>query len=122
MGRNLRILTLLLPLSLLLTLSGCFETDNPPQLEVSVIDQDSLPVPDAYVTLFTSQQEWRQLENPAQAWRRTGLEGQVLFIDLKETTYWIYCRKGDQDNSFDEITTQGDLKLNQRARVVVHLR
>jgi len=86
------------------------------------LDQDQAPLPDVLVALFSSREDWQHLENPVQAWRQTGPEGKVLFIDLKETTYWIYCRKGDRDNSFDEIMTDGDLKMNQKARILIHLR
>jgi hypothetical protein len=116
------IIALLLAWTALLALPGCYETENLPQLEVTVLDQDQAPLPDVFVALFTSREDWQQMENPVQAWRQTGPEGQVVFIDLKETTYWIYCRKDDRDNSFDEIRTDGDLKMNQKARILVHLR
>ncbi|MFO7616646.1 MAG: hypothetical protein R6V75_05300 [Bacteroidales bacterium] len=116
------IIALLIAWMALVSLPGCYETDNLPQLEVTVLDQDQAPLPDVYVALFASREDWQQLENPVQAWRQTGAEGKTLFIDLNEAPYWIYCRREDRDNSFDEIRTDGDLKMNQRARILIHLR
>jgi len=97
----LRLLSLVL-MSLLVS-QGCLKVDQPPALRVTVLDQWGEPVDGAVVGLFESYDTWKDLEYPAQVWRSCDRAGQVVFFDLQEIPYYIYARKGDVDNSLDEI-------------------
>ncbi len=102
-------------------LGGCFKTDNPPQLEIQVIDASGNPVSGVFVGLFDTYDNWKLRENPVQTWRQTNADGYVLFIDLREIDYYFYARIDSRDNSYREIKTEWRLKINERARVKVHL-
>lgn len=103
-------------------LQGCIKFDTLPQLEILVLDEKGASVPGAYVALFESAGEWNSRENPVQVWRRTDSGGKVMFVDLKEITYFVYARFDGKDNSVDEISVPAPLQVNQRAKIVIHVR
>ena len=109
-------------LVLTLVLGGCIKVDTPAQLEISVLDETGAGVSGAYVALFDSYEEWNSRENPVQAWRQTDSAGKVIFVDLKEITYYIYARIDGKDNSIGEISTVEHLQVNRRDKIVVHVR
>lgn len=107
---------------LVFTFQGCLKTDNLPQLEVLVISESGIPAAGAYVALFDNLDEWNGREHPVQAWRTTDANGKVLFTDLKEMEYFVYVRLEGKDNSLSEISTGSTLVMNQRTKLVVHIR
>lgn len=107
---------------LALFLAGCMKFDTLPQLEIAVQDEQGAGVPGAYVGLFDSAEEWNRLVNPVQAWRRTGSDGKVLFVDLREITYYIYVRFDGKDNSLGEVSTADSLQMNQRSKIIIQVR
>lgn len=102
-------------------LSGCFNTDNPPQLEIIVLDQQKQPVSGAFVGIFDNLDDWLSRENPVQVWKQTGYDGRVLFTDLDEKIYYIYVRSNLRDNSNYEISTTTELEINQKAIIRIHI-
>lgn len=114
LGSSALLLALLLP--------GCVKIDTLPQLEILVLEQNDAFVSGAYVALFESVDEWNNRSNPAQVWRNTDAEGKVLFVDLKEIDYFIYVRYDGKDNSLGEMSTDKPLKMNQRDKIIIHIR
>jgi hypothetical protein len=104
-----------------LFLTGCFKTDNAPQLEVVVLTLDNQPVEGAYVGLFVDFEDWLGRENPVQVWKQTGSDGRILFTDLEEQNYFIYARSNLMDNSSHEISTFAHLEINKKAVIRVHI-
>ena len=102
--------------------SGCMKVDTLPQLEIQVLDESGGTVTGAYVGLFDSQEEWINRDNPVQVWRKTGADGKVLFVDLKEVRYYLYVRFDGKDNSLDEYSTFVSLSVNKRHTITVHIR
>jgi hypothetical protein len=119
-GKKFKILAVSASLTLLLT--GCFKLDTLPQLEIQVQDETGASVSGAYAALFESMDEWNNRKNPVQVWRKTESDGKVVFIDLKEISYYIYVRFDGMDNSVGEVSTTGSLKMNQRSKIVIHIR
>ncbi len=102
--------------------ASCIRVDQAPGLSVMVIDVNDNPVQGAMVALFDNQTEWHYLDNPAQVWRVTGISGEVLFTDLEEKSYYVYARKGSDDNRGDEMLTSGSLMSNQVMKVSIRIR
>jgi hypothetical protein len=92
-------LYLYLAIIVAMALTGCARVDTLPQLEIVVLDETGKPVAGAYVGLFDSAEEWKKLANPVQTWRQTGIDGRVVFVDLRESDYYFYVRSADKDNS-----------------------
>ena len=109
-------------LVLALVFDGCIKVDTPAQLEISVIDDTGAGASGAYVALFDSYEEWNNRANPVQVWRQTDSAGKVVFVDLKEITYFIYARIDGKDNSIGEISIVEPLQVNRRDQIVVHVR
>jgi hypothetical protein len=109
-------------LMLALLFNACSKPDTLPQLEILVLDKNNAGISGATVALFDSSEEWDKRLNPVQVWRSTDTEGKVLFVDLKEITYYIYVRFDGKDNSVGEVSTTQPLQVNQRTRIVVHIR
>ena len=107
---------------LALMLQGCVKVDSLPQLEILVVDETGACVSGAYVSLFDSSEEWSSRKNPVQVWRRTDSDGKVVFVDLKEITYYIYARFDGKDNSVGEVFTAEALQVNQRSMTVIRIR
>ena len=101
---------------------GCSKVDTLPQLEIQVLDEKGANISGAYVALFDNADEWNSRINPVQVWRQTDSNGKVVFVDLKEITYYFYIRFDGQDNSVGEVSTKEPLQLNQRNKIVVHIR
>jgi len=120
-GISNRVFVLLAAFWVLMGVASCEKPDNLPQLEIQVLDLAGRPVSGAYAALFASYDEWIMLDNPVQAWRKTGTDGKVLFTDLQEISYYIYIRSGDADNALNEIRTTGSLSANQRRILTVHI-
>jgi len=111
-----------LGLGLAVVLCGCGKIDTLPQLEILVVDENDIFVPGVTVGLFDSEVEWTNRENPVQAWRQTGIDGKVVFTDLNEVSYYIYARLEGRDNSMDEILATEKLRMNQKNKIVIHIR
>ena len=111
-----------LAICLAFMLPGCVKVDTLPQLEILVLDEAGASISGAFVTLFDNAEEWNIRKNPVQVWRRTDSEGKVIFVDLKEITYYIYARFNGKDNSVGEVFTAEALKVNQRSMIVIHIR
>ncbi len=109
-------------MGLILLADGCIKVDTLPQLEILVLDEKGDEVEAAYVALFDSEAEWNKRENPVQVWRQTDADGKVLFVDLKEITYFVYVRFDGKDNSVEEVSTTEPLALNQRNKIIIHIR
>ncbi|MFA5815029.1 MAG: carboxypeptidase-like regulatory domain-containing protein [Bacteroidales bacterium] len=109
-------------LCLALVLFGCIKVDTLPQLEILVLDEKGASISGAYVALFDSADEWNIRKNPVQVWRQTDSDGKVVFVDLKEITYYVYVRFDGKDNSVGEVSTTEPLQVNQRNKIVVHVR
>ncbi|MDD4644985.1 MAG: hypothetical protein PHY99_03255 [Bacteroidales bacterium] len=109
-------------LGLAVIFCGCSKIDTLPQLEIMVVDENEAVVPGVTVGLFDNEVAWTKRENPVQVWRQTGIEGKVVFTDLKEVSYYIYARLEEKDNSMDEILTTEQLRLNQKNKIVIHIR
>ncbi len=111
-----------LALFLGLVLFGCIKVDTLPQLEILVLDENGAGISGAYVALFDNADEWNKRKNPVQVWRRTESDGKVVFVDLKEITYYIYVRFDGKDNSVGEISTAEALQVNKKSMIVIHIR
>ena len=120
-GIRNRVFVLLAAIWILMGVASCEKPDNLPQLEIHVLDLAGRPVSSAYAALFITYDEWIMQDNPVQAWRKTGIDGKVLFTDLQEISYYIYIRSGDADNTLNEIRTTGSLSANQRRILTVHI-
>jgi hypothetical protein len=102
--------------------SGCQKMDTLPQLEILVLDENNMAVSGASVALFESAEECNLRKNPVQVWRNTDASGRVLFVGLREIIYYFYVRYDGKDNSIDEVYTFEPLKINQRDKIVLHIR
>ena len=122
MSRRAKQLLGLTVLLLVFILQGCVKTDNLPQLEVLVKNENGAPVAGSYVGLFNNLDEWNKRVNPVQVWRTADSDGKVLFTDLRETEYFVYVRYDGMDNSLTEISTFGLLVINQRTQIIIHIR
>jgi hypothetical protein len=120
-GRRIYLFGFIL-VTLLIMFDGCKKIDTLPQLQVIVLDDLGARIPGAYVALFDSAEDWNARNNPVQVWRQSDSEGKVVFMDLKEITYYIYARYDGKDNTVDEISTMEPLRVNQRSNIMVHVR
>ena len=115
-------LTVFVVAGLILVHTGCAKIDILPQLEITVLDDSGAVVPGADAALFSSADDWNKRLNPVQAWRRSDAAGKVVFVDLKEITYYIYIRSLGKDNSLNEVFTTEPLQKNHKDQLTVHLR
>lgn len=94
---------------------GCKKTvyiDNPPQLEIVVVDASSNKVSGAVVTIFISKDDWQNKTNSV-AQQTSDINGSSLFKELDETIYYFYVQKGSLDNTLGISYFQTPLKMNE---------
>ena len=97
--------------------SGCtkkeyVEVDVAPQLEIMVTDISDDPVSGAAVTLFETESDFYENENPVKT-SVTDAAGKVLFEELNETIYYFYAEKGDLNNFYEVMTFNDPLSKNE---------
>jgi hypothetical protein len=86
--------------------------DNEPQLEVIVVNAQNEHIHNADVTLFITEDEWREKVNPVSR-RNTDIEGKVLFQNLEERIYYFYAQKDTLNNTLGVSYFVTPLKKNE---------
>lgn len=99
--------------------SFCTKPDTEPQLEITVVNSEGLPVEHVFVGLFDDLDEWSMKENPVQTWRETDDKGKVLFLDLREIVYYFYADGDTLCNVGHEINLTEPLRVNERRQIKV---
>lgn len=102
--------------------ASCIKPDMNPRLEISVVDTNGDPVPEAYVSLYEDIDEWGLVMNPVQVWKQTDSTGKVLFVGLNEIVYYFMIKKGELDNSEGFIVLENPLIKNELVRILVTIR
>lgn len=74
-------------------------------IRVTVLDALGNPVPDAEVTLYHSEEEYRQEENAASETVLTDRKGRVKIKDLEPKIYFVDVVKGDMSNAGAGVQT-----------------
>lgn len=117
---KIRILALL---ALILSFQACKKTETElpaPQLQINVISKFLVPVPDASVSLYATEDDWF-LKQAAIQTLQTNASGAVLFENLGEQKYYFYVEKDGLDNTSDVAATKNALQTGQRFEVVTKL-
>jgi len=98
--------TLLPLLFTILIVSSSFQVQLlPTTLKVTVIDNLGNIVKNAEVTLYSSEENYRNNENPVAETMRTDKKGRATFKKLKPKSYFIDARKGDKNNDGEGVQT-----------------
>lgn len=100
---------------LMILICGCKKTvylDNPPQLEIVVVDASTYKVSGAQVTLFLSEDDWQSKTNLV-AQKNTDINGSALFTELEELVYYFYVQKESLDNTLGVSYFATPLKINE---------
>lgn len=111
-----------------LLLTGAFMAQSEPveaqilstKLRITVLDELGNVVPDAEVTLYATQNDYKNETNPVQPTAKTDRKGRALFKKLNADQFYVIVRKGDRDNSGggEVISNLEKGKLN-KANVVI---
>lgn len=88
----------LLTLTLLSITLFSFNTFLPTNLKVTVLDEVGSYVEGASVTLYGTEDDYRNEENAISETMKTNEKGQVTFKKLEPKMYFIYVEKGDLNN------------------------
>lgn len=86
--------------------------DNPPQLEIVVIDVNNNKIPNAIVTIYLNEDDWQNKTNSIEQ-QNTDANGTVLFENLEEVIYYFYVQKGNLDNTLGVSYFANPLKKNE---------
>lgn len=76
----------------------------PTKLRITVIDGLGNPVEGAKITLYDSEDKYRNNTAPVDS-AATDAKGRVTFKDLKPQPYFIDARKGDMKNNGEGVQT-----------------
>ena len=74
-------------------------------IRVTVLDALGNPVPDAEVTLYHTEEEYRQEENPVFETQMTDRKGRVKLKDLEPKVYFVDVVKDDMTNAGAGVQT-----------------
>jgi len=98
---------------LVITSSNCRKViiDILPQLEIEVVDADGIPQAGVSVKLFTTIEDWREVENVFRI-SVTDNNGIVLFKELEECIYYFLAEKGELNNRLNISVTEKKLSKN----------
>nr|WP_319509844.1 hypothetical protein [uncultured Draconibacterium sp.] len=110
-------------LALILLFQACNETETElpaPQLQINVISKYLVPVADASVSLYATEDDWF-LKQDTIATLQTDAAGKVLFESLEEQKYYFFVEKDGLDNTSDVAATKNALQIGQRFEVVTKL-
>lgn len=91
----------------------------PTKLRITVIDGLGNPVEGAQVTLYASEDHYRNNTNPIDS-ATTDNKGRVTFRNLQPVAYYLDARKGDMNNNGEGVKTAPleEGKLNQVNTVI----
>ena len=104
-------------------LFSCKKTEyveSNPQMLISVVSKYMVPVKEATITLYNTEDELHFKEN-AMATLQTDSIGQALFENLQEQRYYFYVEKDGWDNTSDISATWDPLQIGQRSELVVKI-
>lgn len=102
-----------------IVLISCEKTvfiDNPPQLEITVLDESGNRVQDANVTLYGSEEDWKAKSTALQS-ELTNSQGVVLFENLEEQIYFFYAQKDKLSNEESISALDKELQFNIKALI-----
>ncbi len=74
-------------------------------LRLTILNELGNPVPDAAVTLYLNEEDYRQEVNPVMETQRTDKKGRVKFSGLEPQVYFVYALKGDMSNAGAGVQT-----------------
>lgn len=74
-------------------------------IRITVLDALGNPVPDAEVTLYHTEEEYRQEENAASETQLTDRKGRIRFKDLEPKIYFVDVVKDDMSNAGAGVQT-----------------
>lgn len=79
--------------------------DLPTNLKITVLDDMGNFIEGAEVTLFGTEDDYRNEENPVAEKQLTDKKGQVRFTDLESKVYFVLVKKGDMNNDGGAVQT-----------------
>ena len=91
-----------------------------PQLQIQVVSKYLVPVQEANVTLYNSEEALYLQVDPIKT-LQTNEVGQVLFEDLEEQRYYFFVEKDGLNNTSDVASTKNPVQTGQRFEVVVKI-
>ena len=99
-------------ITLLLTLSiALFSfTFLPTNLKITVLDDVGSYIEGAEVTLYGTEDDYRNEENPVSETLNTNEKGQVTFKKIEAKVYYVYVEKGDLNNDGGAAQTNALVK------------
>ena len=74
-------------------------------LRITILNELGNPVPDAKVTLYQQEDEYRQEVNPAAETQTSDKKGRVKFSGLEPTVYFVHAIKDDMNNAGAGVQT-----------------
>lgn len=74
-------------------------------LRITILDELGNPVEGAEVTLYPTQEDYRQEENPVMPTETTDRKGRVKFSGLEPTVYFVDAIKEDMSNAGAGVQT-----------------
>lgn len=75
------------------------------QLRLTILDELGNLVEGADVTLYNSDEDYRQEQNPVMEKQVTDSKGRVKFIGLEPKVYYVLAEKEDKDNAGAGVQT-----------------
>ncbi|MEN8248880.1 MAG: hypothetical protein ABFS32_08105 [Bacteroidota bacterium] len=106
--------TLLLILVAFSMSSFMIQGGKPAKVKIVVIDENSLIVEGASVTIYENAEDYKKEQNPI-AMSKTNEKGFVQFKNLKEKVYYLHIEKGDLNNNRGNVKT-GKLETKGKNR------
>lgn len=93
-----------------LLLLGALAFTSPAQilktsLRITILNELGNPVEDAKVTLYPSEEDYRQETNPVMPTETTDRKGRVKFSGLEPTVYFVDATKEDMSNAAAGVQT-----------------
>ncbi len=90
--------------------------DNPPQLEITVVDISQVQLSGVSVTLYNTEEDWKSKANPVVV-DSTDSKGIVVFSDLMEQRYYFFAEKSEMNNMKTVAVIADSLKINVKATI-----
>ena len=102
-------------------LSNCakteyIEVDVKPKLEILVTNSENIPIIDAIVTLYKSEEDFSSEQNAIES-SKTNTDGKILFQELDERVYFFYINKGELNNYYEVVTFSEPLSKNEKRTI-----
>ncbi|NLJ06417.1 MAG: hypothetical protein GX437_01975 [Sphingobacteriales bacterium] len=88
-------------------------------LKITVKNQQSQAIDSAEVLLFANGEDWSNKRNALFPAKFTDKNGEVSYVDIDTTEYWINVEKGNLNNWFTTTKTNGAIPANKVTELTI---